>query len=272
MRIESWRRAARAAHVFVGNACVFAVALAAGLFGKPSSATEAASYQPVDAAIVFAVDKSSSIDPLAAKLQRDGHVAALRSDAVGRAIASGPSGCIAASYVEWSSVGEARTVLPWTRLCNSQDAELAAEAILENGDDGRERRGRGRTSVSFAVDLGSMLLDLVPWPATRKIIDLSANGTNNDGVPVWQSRQRALEKGRIINVIAVTGEEPGVEADLAGYFEREVIGGPGAFVITPATAQDYARAIERKLVMEVSGYPFPGNSRVAGLKVLQRYE
>lgn len=261
--------AALAGCVCAGRAWIVGL-LAAGLLGKSSSAMEAVSFQSVDVAIVFAVDKSTSIDPWAAELQRDGHVAALRSDVVGRAIASGPSGCIAATYVEWSGVGEARTVLPWTRLCNPQDAEGAADTILQNGDDGRERRGRGSTSVSFALDLGSILLDRVPWPATRKVIDLSANGTNNDGLPVWQTRQRALEKGNIINAIAVTGEEPGVEPDLAGYFEREVIGGPGAFVIAPTTLQGYAQAIQQKLVLEVSGGPLPENGRLAGLIVLQR--
>lgn len=155
-------------------------------------------------------------------------------------------------------------MLPWIKLCNRQDTEATAKAIANNGDDGLERRGQGRTSISFALDAGTMLLERVPWSATRKIIDLSANGTNNDGLPVRQSRQRALEKGHTINVIAVSRQESGVEPDLASYFKREVIGGPGAFVITPDTTDDYARAIERKLVLEVSGFSRVGGSRIAG--------
>jgi len=206
----------------------------------------------VDAAIVLAVDVSSSVDVDQAMIQRQGHADALRSREVNAAIAGGLVGCIATTYVEWSSVGTLRTVLPWTRLCDDTDTDAAAGEIVRRGDDGSERRGRGRTSLSFAIDASSMLLDRFPGETARKIIDISSNGTNNDGVPVTESRDRAIQKGYVVNGIVLARDEPGLMSDLPEYFRRNVIGGSHSFVIVPESQADYATALRRKLVFEIS--------------------
>ncbi|MDH6230885.1 hypothetical protein M2281_001457 [Mesorhizobium soli] len=206
----------------------------------------------VDTAVVFAVDKSSSIDPSTAQLQLNGHAEALRSAEVAKAITSGPIGCVAVSYVEWSSVGKLDVLLPWTRLCGAEDASNAASLILERGSDGIERRGGGRTSLSFAIDAGRLLLGRYPGHAGRKVIDISTNGINNDGLPVSDSRARASGVGYIVNGIAVSRDEPGLTDDLPGYLENNVITGAGAFVVAPSKPEEYAIALRRKLVLEIS--------------------
>lgn len=234
---------------------VFTAAIAAlGLFApEPISAEEmAAAEMVVDAAIVLAVDSSFSVDPAAADLQRLGHADALLSSQVADAISKGLVGCIAITYVEWSSVGEIRTVLPWTRLCDGDDTNAAAAAIAHGGDAGYRRPWRGRSSLSFAIAAGSLMLDRFPGEAARRIIDISTNGTNNDGVPVIESRDRTLRRGHIINAIAISREEPGVTADLPAYLAASVIGGPGAFAIAAERAEDYAAALRMKLVLEIS--------------------
>ena len=79
------------------------------LLGMQASPTAAADPHEVDAAIVFAVDSSTSVDPKRADRQRIGHADALRSREVISAITGGQSGCIAISYFEWASVGSLRT-------------------------------------------------------------------------------------------------------------------------------------------------------------------
>jgi hypothetical protein len=214
----------------------------------------------VDAAIVFAVDKSASINIEHATLQRQGHVDALRSKEVAYAIAGGLVGCIAITYIQWSSVGRLQTVLPWTTICDSGQAAAAASTIDRAGDTGQGRSSRGRTSLSFAIDVSGQLLDRFPGTARKNIIDVSSNGTNNDGLPVTESRRRAVAKGYIINAIAVERTEPGVTTDLPGYFRENVIGGAGSFVIAPASPADYSVAIRRKLVLEISSAA-PSNDR-----------
>ena len=206
----------------------------------------------VDAAIVFAVDISSSIDPDTAALQRKGHAAALTSPDILAAITNNQFGCISIAYFEWASPGQIRIVLPWTDICGLQDAKAAALVISERGDTGVSRKGRGGTSVSSAIDSASLMLDEFPGRATRKVIDISANGENNDGLPVAPSRHKAIAKGYTINAIAITPyfEDPGDR--LASYFADHVIGGPQAFVIKPAGPADYVTALGRKLVTEIS--------------------
>lgn len=206
----------------------------------------------VDVAIVFAVDFSSSIEPDTADLQRNGHAAALTSPQVIAAIAHNYRGCIGVAYFEWASPGRSRVVLPWTRICGLEDAEAAARAISKNGDTGFSRRGRGGTSVSSAIDVGSLLLDQFPGKADRKVIDISGNGENNDGLPVQPSRLNAIVKGYTINAIAIPAKDENPGYRLASYFADNVIGGPSAFVMTPTGLSDYAAALRRKLVTEIS--------------------
>jgi Protein of unknown function (DUF1194) len=206
----------------------------------------------VDVAVVFAVDFSSSIDPDTADLQRKGHAAALTSPQIISAIAHNYRGCISVAYFEWASPGHTRIVLPWTRVCGLEDAKAAARAISEKGDTGYTRRGRGGTSVSSAIDVGSLLLDQFPGKADRKVIDISGNGENNDGLPVQLSRLNAIAKGYTINAIAIPAKDENPRHQLASYFADNVIGGPEAFVMTPTGPGDYATALRRKLVTEIS--------------------
>lgn len=214
--------------------------------------TPQANAADVDAAIVFAVDVSASIDPATANLQREGHAAAISSPEVVAAITRNSTGCIAVTYVEWASSGHARSVVPWTSVCGLKDAQAVASIILKEGDRGLGCEQTCATSISFAIDLGCMLLDSYVGSAASKVIDISANGTNNDGLPVAVSRRRAIAKGYTINAIAIPEMIRSVVYDLTEYFDNNVIGGPRAFVIAPSTTTDYAAALRRKLVAEIS--------------------
>lgn len=235
----------------------------------PVDATDLAHAAPldVDVAIVFAVDFSSSIDPDTADLQRNGHVAALQSPEIVRAISGNYLGCIAITYFEWASPAHIRVVLPWTRICGGDDARSAAEVISRKGDTGVSRRGRGATSISSAIGVASLLLDQFPGRTERKVIDISGNGENNDGFPVQQARNTAVEKGYTINAIAIPQQSGGVmNWSLETYFTDNVIGGPQAFVMVPRTAADYAVALGRKLAREIA---FGGEpQRLAGVEAL----
>jgi Protein of unknown function (DUF1194) len=228
--------------------------LAAPIFwGSGADATNIDSaVMNVDVAVVFAVDFSSSIAPKIADMQREGHAEALTSPEIIRAISQNYLGCIGVAYFEWSSPGRSRTVLPWTRICGLEDAKAAASVIRNRGDTGHIRRGRGGTSVSTAIDVGSLLLDEFPGTAMKKVIDISSNGENNDGLPVQPSRENAIAKGYTINAIAIPADDEDPRQPLASYFARSVIGGSQAFVMSPKEPHDYVTALRRKLVTEVS--------------------
>lgn len=215
-------------------------------FGVPAHATD------VDAAIVFAVDASASIDRATARMQRDGHAMAISDPAVIAAISQGPSGCIAVTYMEWASRGQTKSVLPWRRVCGMDDALSVAHAIHQFANNGDNCRGYCATSISHAIDAGSALLDMFQGTALGRIIDISANGTNNDGGPPWASRERAVARGYTINAIVTPQIKYGTPYHLTDYFSDQVIGGEGAFVVEPETANDYVSALRRKLLSEIS--------------------
>lgn len=217
----------------------------------------------VDVAVVFAVDFSSSIDPEIADMQREGHAAALTSPEIIAAITRNYVGCISVTYFEWSSPGHTRIVLPWTSICGLEDAKAAASVISKRGDTGHIRRGRSGTSVSSAIDVGTLLLDQFPGKAAKKVIDISSNGENNDGLPVQPSRLNAIAKGYTINAIAIPAEDENPDQPLASYFAQSVIGGSQAFVMTSKGPSDYATALRRKLVTEVS---MDGDPRIPGIR------
>lgn len=233
----------------------FAIAAAATCI-LPFTVSYAASdsMRDVDVAIVFSIDTSFSIDRENALRQRDGHARALRSKRVLNAIKSGPRGCIAIAYIEWSGQGSVRKILPWTIICDGNQAAEAARIIVKRGFAGVSRRAHRLTSISYAIDVGNLLLDGFPADASRKVIDISSNGTNNDGVPVAVSRGRALSRGHVINAIVLPPADPRHEPeDLPGYFRENIIGGPGSFVIAPREPNDYCTALLRKLVQEIAG-------------------
>src|SRR5579862_5775484 len=86
--------------------------------------------EPVDLALVLAVDVSRSIDDQEFQLQRQGYAAALTDRRVLQAIRSGPLRAIAVTLVEWSNDNEQRVVVDWTVLKDGETAGVIAQAIL----------------------------------------------------------------------------------------------------------------------------------------------
>lgn len=232
-------------------------------------AGQAAHARNVDTAIVFAVDVSASIDAASAEMQREGHAEALVAPEVIASIAGGGSaGCIAVTYFEWAGPGHIRTVLPWTAICGLVDARAAASVIKRDSARGCIRNCS--TSISFAIDLAGMQFERYPGRAARKVIDISSNGTNNDGLPVAVSRARAVARGYTINAIVMPAMTRNVTYDLSDYFAANVIGGPGAFVVSPRSASDYTDALRRKLAVEISSLAVQERSGVDGEEVAER--
>ncbi len=238
-----------------------AIALSALLPGGPARAAE-----PVDLALVLAVDVSRSIDDQEFQLQRQGYAAALTNPRVLQAIHSGPLRAIAIIYIEWSSDQEQRIVVDWTVIRDGEAAASAAQAILA-----APRAFSSRTSISAAIDVGVAAFARSAVEASRRIIDVSGDGTNNSGRPVTEARDAAVAAGVTVNGLAIINERPeGVFAQyhvrppegLPEYYRQNVIGGPGAFLLQVEGFDSFADAITQKLVSEIAGLPPP--TRFAG--------
>ena len=88
-----------------------------------------------------------------------------------------------------------------------------------------------------------------PFRAYRRVIDVSGDGANNRGRPAGYARNDAIAAGIGINGLPILALEP----DLDKYYQDEVIGGPGAFMIVANSYETFADAILKKLIAEIAG-------------------
>jgi len=200
--------------------------------------------QPVDLALVLAVDASGSVDHVRFELQKQGYVAAFRHPRVIGAIQSGPSQAIAVIVMQWTGPALQVTAVPWTKISDTASANAFADAIARSP---RALFGGG-TSISGAIDTALALLFDNAYRAARRVIDISGDGSNNRGRSVNQARDEAIAKGVGINGLPILTLEP----DLDRYYRDNVIGGPGAFVIAAKDYETFADAILKKLIAEIA--------------------
>jgi hypothetical protein len=232
---------------------VFALVTALGLV--PNSFAARADEGPVDVLLVLATDVSRSVDEKEFRLQREGFAAAMVDPRVLRAIAGGATGRIAVVFVEWASEFEQKVVIDWTVVAGESDARGVAERMRAG-----PRSYWGRTSISAAIDFGMALLARSPFPSSRRVIDVSGDGTNNSGRDVVAARDAAIAQGVTINGLVILSEvalptnpshthPPG---GLTAYYANNVIGGPGAFVMEAENFQSFGQSIVSKLVKEIA--------------------
>jgi Protein of unknown function (DUF1194) len=198
----------------------------------------------VDLQLVLAVDASGSVDQIRFELQKRGYVAAFRHPRVLQAVRSGPNRAIAVTMVQWTGPALQVQVVGWTRLGDEETAAAFAAAIERTP---RQLFGGG-TSISGAIDHAATLFPISPFRASRRVIDVSGDGSNNRGRPVTLARDEAVAAGIGINGLPILALEP----DLDRYYHDSVIGGPGAFVIAARDYETFADAILKKLIIEIA--------------------
>jgi hypothetical protein len=204
----------------------------------------------VDLLLVLAVDASGSIDPDEFRLQREGCAEALSHPAVLGAVRSKPHGAIAVAMVEWGAPGGAATVVDWTRVSDPRSADALASAMRE-----APRSPQSYNAIGDAIDHAARLIAAAPFRAEERVIDVSGDGPDMRGLrPVRVARDDAVTAGITINALAVElSPVTRFGLPLRTHYEREVIGGPGAFVMAVGDRRDFARAMRAKLIREIAG-------------------
>ncbi|GAA2856088.1 hypothetical protein GGQ99_002083 [Aminobacter niigataensis] len=202
----------------------------------------------VDVELVLAVDVSRSMDLEEFTVQRAGYVEALRHPDFVDAVLSGQNGRVAITYFEWAGTVREESVVPW-EVIDSAASAAAFAAKLE----ARPFTGFRGTSISGAVTYGAALFDRNAAEGFRRVIDISGDGPNNFGSPVVRARDAAVAQGIVINGLPILIRPSRTAAELDRYYAECVTGGPGSFVLPIRAAAEFAMAIRRKLVLEVSG-------------------
>jgi hypothetical protein len=219
------------------------------------AAQSAAAPAAVDVALVLAVDISASMDEDEFALQRAGYVEALRHPDFIRALRSGPNRRIALAYFEWAGTVRDDATVPWQVVDGPESAAAFADRIAQ-----RPFRSFRGTSISGALAFGTELLDRSGFAAERRVIDISGDGPNNIGLPVMVTRDAAVAEGIVVNGLPIMIRPSLAFQNLDQYYFQCVTGGPGAFVLPIRDASEFATAIRRKLILEVSGGEAPAHA------------
>ncbi|WP_244327861.1 DUF1194 domain-containing protein [Roseibium sp. RKSG952] len=213
--------------------------------------------QPVDVALVLAIDVSLSMSQEEMALQRQGYAAAITSAEVLQAIRYGAHQRIAITFFEWANNTYAREIVGWSIIENSEDAEIVAASLRTV-----YRQGARRTSISGGIRHAVRVLDDIPFEAERRVIDISGDGPNNQGLPVTDARDEAIARGITINGLPLMtsggyGSQFNIP-DLDEYYRNCVIGGPLSFMIPVNSWDQFPEAVRRKLVLEIGVGPREG--------------
>jgi hypothetical protein len=227
------------------------MSLCLGLFAAGQAAGQ--DLIDVDLELVLAVDISYSVDEDEARRQREGYVAALAHPDVISAIEGGPLGRIAVTYVEWADAGFQRAAADWTVIASEEDAlafaAVVADAPLERGH---------YTAIGSAIADSVRRIETNQYQGFRRLIDISGDGPQNQGLDLAEARAMADQARIIVNGLPVITDQPGrwvrpVEVNLDAYFEENVVTGPGAFVLPARTPEEFRTAILRKMTLEIAG-------------------
>ena len=214
----------------------------------------AAAQEQVDLELVLLQDASRSIDDVEIKLQRDGYAAGMTHPDVLDTILGGYYRRIVVTYVEWGDETSQEIVVPWTIIDGPKAAAAFARKLRTT-----PRLASGPNAIGSAIAKGHALIESNSYKGTRKVIDFSGDSSwGGGGVYVHVARAAALADGIIINGLAIlcrncSGRPADLDLELA--FETMIIGGPGAFVVTADGNTSFAKAVLRKLLLEVAAAP-----------------
>lgn len=235
----------------LGVALLAAVLLA---FGTGIGAVAA---ERVDLRLVLAIDVSRSISDDKFELERQGYAEALTDPKVLAAIRNGAEGRIAIAIVEWAGSGEQAVVADWALITDEASAAAVAKRLITT-----PRAFYGRTAIGSALDVARQLIGTSPYPGERSVIDVSGDGTSNQGRDIAAARDAAVAEGITINGIVILTDPVGLPpylvfhtnppGGLAAYYRDTVIGGPGAFVMTAESFETFGRSLVAKLIREIS--------------------
>lgn len=244
------------------RACLLVLALTA----RGAIAQEACRH-----ALVMAVDISGSVNADEYQLQIDGLSDALLSREVGAILLETPETPVALAIFEWSSEDHQRLIQDWIFIRTQADIDAVAHRLTQHQKD----RVTLKTAIGGAIEFAGVLLSEQPqcW---RKTIDISGDGENNDGPRPDTVRNRPAFRDVIINALVISeggfADPRIVQQDstivgvdtrkprdlLMEYYLTHVIHGPEAFAEVARGYQDYAEAMRRKLLRELSPFALVG--------------
>jgi len=199
--------------------------------------------------LVLLADASGSIDREELIFQREGYARAIQDPMVLSAIENSIYGTVAVTYVEWA-VNQV-VVADWMIVDGPESAAAFAEAILAP-----PRGTFGGNAIGSALLKGKEMIEENDIFSPRQVIDFSGDSMgNSSGPPISLARDEVLAAGITINALPILRPDDGRRAgsNLEQLYADNIIGGPGAFMVTAEDRDSFAGAGRRKLILEIAG-------------------
>ena len=200
------------------------------------------------------LDVSGSVDDEEYQLQLQGVIAALNAPDVQDVLFMQPEAPIRLHVYEWSGPINQTIIVPWTAIQTPADLAQVSGLLA-----GHQRGVRApTTAIGSAILAGFSYLN----PQTdcwKRTLDLSGDGETNVGplpetIGDDQRPVGVVVNGLVIGAASVDGETQRFVdiKQLSAYYTANVIRGPDAFVEVALGYEDYAAAMERKLLRELA--------------------
>ncbi|MFK7869253.1 MAG: DUF1194 domain-containing protein [Roseobacter sp.] len=201
-------------------------------------------------ALVLALDVSGSVDPTEYAQQVTGLAAALDHPDIRALILNDTSAPVSLAVYEWSSRNHQYLIQPWIDL----EGPAALDAAIARIQAHRKVRAGLKTALGTSLLYARSLFQQRShcWVKT---IDVSGDGANNIGVTPAQVYASGAFDQITVNALVIgdpdaAGPSP-EKSDLLAYFETQVIHGAGSFAMVAQGYEDYANAMQRKLMREL---------------------
>ena len=189
-------------------------------------------------ALVLLLDASGSVTSDDWRMQLSGTADGLADEGVGHVIER--QGGVAVTAIAFSD--QTVPLMGWRMLRGGADARAFARELAEV-----PRPLFGGTRLGEAVDDALQAFDRAPCQPEQEVIDVATDG-DADPAAAHQARDRAAARGTRGNAIGIGRRPEGTPAD----WLRENAVTPGGFAIEAESWPDFARAMRRKLTMELA--------------------
>ncbi len=226
----------------------------AGIISTLAVSTTAKAATLVDLELSLLVDVSGSISATEFNLQKQGYVDAFaNANLFNDFISKGNTGKIAANLIYWAGTNQQQESVGWTLIDSVASLQSFSDAI-----NATTRPFSGSTAPGSAINFATPRFFDNDFDGTRLVIDVSGDGVQNVGANTAAARDNALASG----IDAINGLVIGSGTGLFNFYDNNVKGGTGAFVLSANNFEDFANTVERKIKIEVGnpqGVPEPAS-------------
>ncbi len=192
--------------------------------------------------LLLLVDISGSVSPTEYDLQKTGYVNAFNNAGIIDAIEAAPGG-IAVAFAEWSGYNQQYMLVDWTHVYDETTSQAFADAI----DLTTRPYSYNLTAPGSAINWGVPGFDSNLFTGINEVIDISGDGSQNDGASTFNAATAAYTAGITVNGLAILGSEYGLDP----WYQNHIVTPGHGTLWTASSFDSFGDAILEKIGTEI---------------------